>query len=158
MIHFDGKEVQKNLKRLGDRLQRQGAGKAVKASADPVVQEAVLRAPRSTGEPSVSHLKYGSLASNIAKGKVRPVRRYGKIVGFKIDVGVQDAFWALFLEKGWIAAGRLSRKERGSKGRRVPARPFFEPAFEKSYKDALNAMLDSLRRFIDQSLPRNSAK
>lgn len=135
------KELNALLEHLPERIHKRITRKAMKKAGEPVLQETLLRAPRSSEEnrSEPSH-KYGHLIDNITLGKVHLRIAQGHA---NIQIGTGDAFWGLFLQKGVHGV-------RGKPGQGFPMPPnrFFEDAFEATWKEARDIMWREIWSFI----------
>lgn len=116
------KELQRELKRLPDHLQKRAIRGAVKAGAMKVRKEARNAAAEDTG----------NLKQNI---RVRVSRKRGQDrVTYRVGV-TKDAFYGMFLEFGT---------------KKMAPRPFLRPALDEHYRRVIEIVRERLARAIRQ--------
>lgn len=135
MIKFDlqgFEEADKALRELPEQLQKFALQDATRTAIREARKEIKAAAPRGRGVTSVQK-KYGykKLKNSL---RVKNLRRIKKAqAGARVDTGT--AFWAYFYEKGT---------------RNQPARPFFQPAFERSKGRVMKKLSEVLFKNIDK--------
>jgi len=123
-MHIEGAdELKRAMKKVGDRTSGLALRNAVEKGATVLKDEAVLRAPRKTG----------NLRDNI---EVQAKRiQVGRVM---YDIGVTAKAWyARFIEKGT---------------KYIAAKPFLRPTLDTKKEDATKAVEDELRRSLKDVL------
>lgn len=148
-VRIDGlKELQDALKKLPEKIARNGLRTAVYAGAKTIRDEAKVRAPVYTGPVSEGHPPPGTLARSIIMKQipeesgmyrqtfyvtVRQGKKYRK-QGKKGNLS-QDAFYWRFVELGTA---------------KMSAHPFIRPAFESKKMEAVEAIKTRLAERIEE--------
>ena len=145
-LHLQGaKELDRKLRKLGDKVHRRVSRQAVNAAATPVVRAARSKAPsesgtlrKSLGKKVATFKKTATVAAIVGarksvtgthKGKSRKPSRYAHLV-----------------EKGHI----------DEQGNHVGAKPFLRPALDDTQGQAMDAMAKKLAEGVEREARRAS--
>lgn len=167
------KELKEELLKLPKKIEQQLIRKALKKSAQILLAEVKKNLQglnfvyvNETGEfqRSKHSRKYGTIESNL---KIKTAAKKLNTIGFEITTG--DAFWARYIEYGWLHAsgykreyGKHLRKTRYGRMRRygqkkhgeIPARPFMRPAFWAKRKEILSYFESELKKITEKKLTK----
>lgn len=120
------------LKQLPERMARNVVNRALNEGAKDVVEEARNSAPvgvyDAADQPTAARRKSGPLRRAIRRARLRA----GETA--TVQVGIGRAFWGMFQEFGT---------------RRMPARPWFRAAWERSRLKALSSIGAALGKGIE---------
>lgn len=116
--------------KANDRIVRNAAAAALRVARKDIA----AAAPRGTRQVKNSNMKFGPLHKNI---KVRKMKKARGVASAKVTTG--KAFWGFILEKG---------------RRDMPARPWFDPAFNRSKP----AVLARFREAVSEGIEREWRK
>lgn len=132
------------LQQLGEAMRELGADMAGKiaraatnAAAQTVKKAAQNRAPVATG-----NLKRNIIVKRLRKSETKlssehiVTVRKGRLTTKQKQAGLQDAYYASFVEYGTVHA---------------PAQPFLRPGFEAAKKSALDAAVARMKQRIDKA-------
>jgi len=133
-------ELRRKLEKIPADIERKAMRKGARAAGLVIQEEAKARAPRRTGK----------LQKNI--NLVVRKRRDGRISAL-VGLG-SDAFYGKFLERGHRhigrGKGRRAKLRRGTiQGKRIPAKPFMEPAFDAKAEAALAEFERAVIEYVD---------
>jgi HK97 gp10 family phage protein len=145
-----GEKLASNLSELDRRLQTKIVRTAMRKALNEIMRPALISAspkrkvePKSRGKTKLLGLTKGPLSKSWRVINVAKQRR--GVVRFKVESRTRsrDAFYAIFLEQGWLSGRRVLKREiraanragtnvrkRGS----VPARPFARQAAEGAFQ------------------------
>jgi HK97 gp10 family phage protein len=140
-----GKELERRLKKLGDKVHRRVTRQAVNAAATPVVKAAKANAPKQSG------LLKKAMGKKVATFK--KTQAVAAIVGAKKSVqGEVDgkprkpSRYAHLVEKGHI----------NEHGEHVPAQPFLRPALEQTGEQAMSVMQTKFAAGIEKEAKKQA--
>lgn len=139
-------ELKAKLAKLPVDLEKKVLRKGVTAAARVILRQALANA----------RAKFQARSGLLFRSFGISVRRRKDGKGVSAVVGIRgDAFYARFLEKGWRAIGRgkgrRAQLRRGSiQGKRIPGRPFMEPALEAKADEAVREMEKAIVEYIDK--------
>lgn len=123
------KELDMALQQLPEKVSRRVLQSAVTSSVRVARKEIKKSAPRGA-MPSKASAEYGRLHQNLKVGKAR-TKKSDK----SAFISTGKAFWGYFLEYGT---------------RRIPAKPWFVPAFERSQDAMIKTLKEKLGKGIDK--------
>lgn len=139
-------QIQLNLEQLSDRIQRRTMAGAIRKAMDDVLKPALVQAsPRGgTKRKTARKTRAGATLGPLHKAwKTRLVKTPNGVHMQLVPMTKRiDAFYARFLEFGWLAGRRITKGEMiatraaGRKLRRrtpVPAKPFAKPAADATF-------------------------
>jgi hypothetical protein len=157
-LKLGGRErLQDNLRRLDDAMQKRVLANSMRSTMNLVLRPAVIAAsPARTGKVRAADRRKTKLESKT----LGPLKRSWSVVKvrgrpgqvrfvLKSNTRTRDAFYAIFLEQGWLAGRRILKREirRSLNGgaplrprRAVPARPFVRPAAEAAFQTMVSAL------------------
>jgi len=138
-------ELKELLRKLPADLEKKALRKGARSAANVILAEARRR--------------YGAqFTSRTGKGKKSfavMVGRRKKGHGVFARIGVRgDAFYLSFLEKGWRhigrGKGRRARLRSGTiQGKKIPGKPFMEPAFDSKAEEAVRELERAILEYIE---------
>ncbi len=132
-----GKELDMALHRLGEKVARKLAMRALRAGGRPILTAAKQNAPVGTSGPHPGLLK-STVKMRAGKRSRRNRHHRYVIIG---SVG-RAAYYAGFVEHGHYAG-------KGGKGAFIPPHPWLRPAFDVHKDRALRTIMSTLRDEIE---------
>lgn len=129
-------ELQRAMDELAEDMRGKVARAGLRAGAEVIRKLAEAKAPKGTG-----NLKQNIVARRVRKPDrameqaIVTVRR-GKVTAKQKERGIDDAFYAYYVEHGTVKMG---------------AKPFLRPAFEQGKEGAAEAIADRLRKRIEKA-------
>lgn len=128
------REFGERMKALGSDVAKKVARSATNAAAQTIKKPAIAKAPSDTG-----NLKKNIIVRRIPETKLTSEHivtvRQGKLTEKQKSKGLQDAFYARFVEFGTVKMG---------------PRPFLRPAFDENKTKAVDAMVKRIKQRIDK--------
>lgn len=151
-----GEQLAANLRELDRRLQRRIVTNSLRTAMNQVLKPAVVAASpvgktlrRTVRKTKMQGLTLGPLRKAWSVIKARASRGNQVRVVLKSNTRTRDAFYAIFLEGGWLSGRRITKREvrralkTGSKVRgrtAVPARPFVRPTAEAQFQNMVDGV------------------
>lgn len=130
------REFGERMKALGSDVAKKVARSATNAAAQTIKKPAIAKAPSDTG-----NLKKNIIVRRIPNSETKLTSehivtvRQGKLTEKQKSKGLQDAFYARFVEFGTVKMG---------------PRPFLRPAFDENKTKAVDAMVKRIKQRIDK--------
>ena len=144
------KELSKKLEKLPDNLRKKGVRRSIAAGMKLIQKQAKASAPRKSGA-----LRRAIAAVPIrSKSKKNLIRtglfvRNGSARTKSARAKGDDPYYWYFIENGFRAVGRASRKNSKGKGRRVKGRHFMARAVNSKTGRAIVTIRKTLKKEIE---------
>ena len=128
---FGDKDLQKQLKKLPDRLQNRILKQAIKKGAKITLQRTKTIVPKETGRLSESL-------------KVKPIKRSRVKIGYQVLTGTREELGIPAGKKGYYPMAI----ETGTKNR--PAKPYMRPALDQTENQVLGVIKGAIKSKLDK--------
>lgn len=141
-------EVNKALTELSKKVQRKVISKACRAAAKTIQAKAKTNAPKGpTG------LLKRAIKVRVSK-YVGNRKKKRSEVAINVQIGKGDfkgkTFYGAFQEFGWKSGRRFARSQKDTR-KQIPGKHFMENAYKSERDQAVNALVDELKRGIEEA-------
>lgn len=163
--------IRRNLAQLSDAMQRRIMAASMRKGMNDVLKPAVVAASPAgkTKRKKARKTRSGATLGPLKKAWQTRLVRTAQGVHMQLAplTRTRDAFYAKFIEMGWLAGRRISKREaraieRGTKRFRrrtpVPARPFAGPAANASFGLLTDAIAAQVASRIETEMSKKATR